>query len=48
MTGCENVGEMGNIALELVKHGYAKCQIANIWGGNLMRVMRKVEQLFGS
>jgi membrane dipeptidase len=47
VTGCENVGQMGNITLELVKRGYSKHQISKIWGGNLMRVMRKVEQLAG-
>jgi membrane dipeptidase len=46
--GCENAGQMGNITLELVKRGYSKCRIAKIWGGNLMRVMRKTEQFAGS
>ncbi len=43
--GCEDVSEMGNITLELVRRGYSAKQIKMIWGGNLMRVMRKVEAL---
>lgn len=45
--GCEDAGQMGNITLELVKRGYNKRRIAKIWGGNLMKVMRKVEQQAG-
>ena len=37
--GCNNVSEMGNITLELVKRGYSASEIKKIWGGNLMRVM---------
>jgi microsomal dipeptidase-like Zn-dependent dipeptidase len=36
---------MGNITLELVRRGYSAKEIKMIWGGNLMRVMRKVEAL---
>ena len=43
--GCEDVSEMGNITLELVRRGYSAKEIKMIWGGNLMRVMRKVETL---
>jgi membrane dipeptidase len=43
--GCYDVSEMGNITLELVKRGYSEKQIRKIWGGNLMRVMRKVEKV---
>lgn len=45
VTGCIDAGEMGNITLELVKRGYSKNQIRKIWGGNLMRVMKKVEKV---
>jgi membrane dipeptidase len=41
--GCFDVSEMGNITLELVRRGYTKNEIARIWSGNLMRVMREVE-----
>jgi membrane dipeptidase len=43
--GCFDVSEMGNITLELVKRGYSKQEIRKIWGGNLMRVMRKTEKV---
>jgi membrane dipeptidase len=39
--GCNNVSEMGNITLELLKRGYSKSRIEKIWGGNLMRVMKQ-------
>ena len=41
--GCNDVSEMGNITLELVKRGYTEEQIEKIWGKNLMRVMREVQ-----
>lgn len=47
VTGCNSADEMGNITLELVKRGYTVQQIRKIWGGNLMRVMRKVERARG-
>jgi membrane dipeptidase len=43
VSGCNDVSEMGNITLELVKRGYSKKQLQKIWGGNLMRVMKEVE-----
>ncbi|MFZ5517987.1 MAG: dipeptidase [Candidatus Zhuqueibacterota bacterium] len=43
--GCNDVSEMGNITLELVKRGYTEKQVEKIWGGNVMRVMRKVEKV---
>jgi len=42
LDGCNDVSEMGNVTLELVKRGYTKDEIRKIWGGNLMRVFRKV------
>jgi membrane dipeptidase len=38
------VSQMGNITLELVKRGYSEKDIRKIWGGNIMRVMRKVQE----
>ena len=43
--GCFDVGEMGNITLELVKRGYSENEIRKIWGGNLMRVMNKTDKV---
>ncbi|MBC8186322.1 membrane dipeptidase [candidate division KSB1 bacterium] len=40
--GCNEVSEMGNVTLELVKRGYTKEEIRKIWGGNIMRVFNEV------
>ena len=34
-----------NVTVELVKRGYTEEQIAKLWGGNLLRVMEKAEQV---
>jgi len=43
--GCNDVSEMGNITLELVKRGYSEEDIKKIWGGNFLRVFREVEKV---
>lgn len=43
--GCSNVSEMKNITIELLRRGYTRKDISKIWGGNVMRVLRKVESL---
>ena len=43
--GCFDVSEMGNITLELVRRGYTEHDIRKIWGGNLMRVMKKTARI---
>ena len=43
--GCYDVSEMGNITLELVKRGYSASEIKKIWGGNIMRVLREVNNV---
>jgi membrane dipeptidase len=43
--GCSNASEMKNITIELLRRGYSKSEIAKIWGGNVMRVLRKVEEV---
>jgi len=40
--GCDDVSELPNITLELVKRGYSEEAIEKIWGGNFMRVFRQV------
>jgi membrane dipeptidase len=40
--GCNDVSEMPNITIELLRRGYSEDDIAKIWGGNLMRVFRDV------
>jgi membrane dipeptidase len=42
--GCRTVAGMKNITIELLRRGYSKADITKIWGGNLMRVFRKVEE----
>jgi len=42
--GCKTVADMKNITIELLRRGYSKQDIAKIWGGNVMRVLRKVEE----
>jgi membrane dipeptidase len=42
--GCRTVAEMKNITIELLRRGYSKSDITKIWGGNVMRVLRKVEE----
>jgi membrane dipeptidase len=46
--GCKTVAEMKNITLELLRRGYSKKDIGKIWGGNAMRVLRKVEAFSAS
>ena len=43
--GCRTASEMKNITIELLRRGYSKSDIAKIWGGNVMRVLQKVEDL---
>lgn len=43
--GCRTASDMKNITMELLRRGYSKKEIAKIWGGNVMRVLGKVEEL---
>jgi membrane dipeptidase len=45
LADCEDVSQVGNITLELVKRGYTEKDIRKIWGGNIMRVMREVQKV---
>ncbi|MCK4748957.1 MAG: dipeptidase [Bacteroidales bacterium] len=44
LADCFDVSEMGNITLELVRRGYTAREIKKIWGGNLTRVLKAVEE----
>jgi len=44
VSDCYDVSEMENITIELVKRGYTEEEIEKIWGKNLMRVMKIVEE----
>jgi membrane dipeptidase len=41
--GWRSASESLNVTVELVRRGYSAEQIAKIWGGNLLRVMERVE-----
>jgi membrane dipeptidase len=45
VVGCYDVSEMKNITKELIRRGYSTRDIKKIWGGNLMRVMKKVARV---
>lgn len=41
--GFESLAEAGNVTAELVRRGYTEEQVAKIWGGNFLRVLRAAE-----
>jgi membrane dipeptidase len=41
--GFDDESEAPNVTRELVRRGYTEAQIAKIWGGNFLRVFRRVE-----
>jgi membrane dipeptidase len=43
--GCEEVSQMPRITEELLRRGYSEEDIRKIWGGNLMRVFRRVIEI---
>ena len=43
--GCRSVAEMKNITIELLRRGYSREDIGKIWGGNIMRVFWKVQEV---
>jgi len=45
LADCVDVSQMGNVTLELVKRGYSEEDIQKIWSGNIMRVMREVQEI---
>jgi membrane dipeptidase len=42
---CQDVSELPNITAELLRRGYNKNDLEKIWGGNFMRVFKKVIEL---
>jgi len=46
--GCTDVSMMKNITKEMIRRGYSRDDIAKIWGGNFMRVMREVQAVGNS
>lgn len=45
IVGWNDASETPNVTIELVRRGYSAQQIAQIWGGNLLRVLRAVEKV---
>jgi membrane dipeptidase len=41
--GWKDASESGNITAELVRRGYGRSEIAALWGGNFLRVMRAAQ-----
>ena len=42
---CVDVSQMMNITKELLRRDYSEEEIGKIWGGNFMRVFKRVEEL---
>ncbi len=40
-----DVSQMKNLTIEMLRRGYTKSQLEKVWGGNVMRVLREVEEL---
>ncbi|MCI0433174.1 MAG: dipeptidase [Gemmatimonadetes bacterium] len=45
VVGWNDASETFNVTLELVRRGYTEEQIAKLWSGNLLRVMRENERI---
>lgn len=43
VNGMEDVSEIANLTAELLRRGYSEADIAQIWGGNLLRVLEKAK-----
>ncbi|TDI22511.1 MAG: membrane dipeptidase [Acidobacteria bacterium] len=43
--GWNDASETFNVTLELVRRGYTEAEVAKLWGGNLLRVLRDVERV---
>ena len=44
VVGCADASQLRNVTRELLRRGYTPCDIEKVWGGNWMRVIRKVQQ----
>ncbi len=45
ISGWNDASETGNVTLELVRRGYTEAQIAQLWSGNLLRVLDDVQRI---
>ena len=46
-TGWRDAGESANMTAELVRRGYGAAEIAQLWGGNFLRLLRLAEAASG-
>ena len=46
-SGWRDAWESANITVELVRRGYDRQEIAALWGGNFLRVLRIAEERAG-
>jgi membrane dipeptidase len=44
-TGWRDASESANITAELVRRGYGDAEIAALWGGNFLRILRIAEEV---
>ncbi len=44
ITGWKDASESGNLTEELVRRGYGHAELAALWGGNFLRVMREAQR----
>jgi membrane dipeptidase len=42
LDGCNDVSELPNVTIELVRRGYSEEDIRKIWGGNFIRAFREI------
>ena len=45
VTGWSDASETLNVTIELLRRGYTEAEIAQLWGGNLLRVWREAERV---
>lgn len=45
--GLEDISQLPNLTVELLRRGYSSRDIEKFWGGNLLRVLRDVERAAG-
>ena len=45
--GIDDVSALPNITVEMLRRGYSEKEIKKFWGGNFLRVMKKVERVAG-
>ncbi len=43
-SGWRDASESGNLTAELVRRGYSAAEIAALWGGNFLRLLRRAEE----